>query len=52
MKGFAITYLSLGEVVDTVVTVKRIFPNDIAVRETNGNTIRPLSTSDDESQDF
>ena len=49
--GFGITYLAFDEVLEMVVAVKEYLPNDIAVRETDGDTIQPLSSAGGD-QDF
>jgi serine/threonine protein kinase len=49
--GFGVTYLAFDEVLEMVVAIKEYLPNDIAVRETDGDTIHPLSSAGG-TQDF
>ena len=49
--GFGITYLAFDEVLEMVVAVKEFLPNNIAVRKTGSQSVRPVSSGGD-TQDF
>lgn len=42
--GFGITYLAFDEVLEMVVAVKEFLPNNIAVRKTGSQSVRPVSS--------
>jgi len=50
--GFGITYLAFDEVLEMGVAVKEYLPNDIAVRKSEGDTIQPLTSSENEERGF